>query len=419
MGTVVGGLGIAYSMAVVREGEALVAEAEARLAPPFLEAPGVDRIQASSVIALLERARSFGRTEDRVRGLTHYAHALEDFQRGDLILAENELEGAHRFLGDAHELRVLAGALSRARLRFDDADVEVTSALAEQPDDARARLLAADVAIERSEDARALEHLEHLATLVPESSVVQNRLGVVFERLGRAADAERAYRDAARLDGRGHDAWVNLGRILRARGDHEGAFQAFTHAVDRASTDDAALLGRGLSHAALGRVDDAAADFRRAAEIAPNDAEPLLALGDLQRDLGRVDEAVATYREALHREDADAASWLKLGNALALSEDYQGAARAFREAIDRSAELSGAHNGLGASLMHLGDMDGARRSLSRASELDPTDPNPLMNLGLLEERVGDRRAAIATWSDVTTRWPGLELAQRRLARLRG
>ncbi|MBX7194307.1 MAG: tetratricopeptide repeat protein [Sandaracinaceae bacterium] len=413
---------VAYAVHGMREAEALVDGAEARLHAPFVEAPGVDRVQASSAAAMLERAIDMGRNEDEVRGTYHYARALEDLQRGDLVLAEGELASAHQFLGETVDLVILSAALSRGRQRFEDAQREVAHALELEPDDERALLLAADIALDLDHGDDARGYLTRLGTLVPDSSTVHNRLGVALEEEGDLEGAERELRDAARLDRRGHDAYVNLGRVLRREGRHEEAREAFDVAVQRAASDPDALLGRGLARAATLDVRGAEADFRRAAELAPNDAEPLLALGDLQRDLGDVETAVTTYRSAIDREDADAASWLKLGNALALLEDYVGSSHAFEAAIRRSPELAAAHNGLGASLMHLAETDPSRRvdavrALERAFELDPTDPNPLMNLALLAERDGEPAAAIAAWQRVLTVWPGSPIAARRLARL--
>jgi tetratricopeptide (TPR) repeat protein len=420
--SVIGAGTIAYAVQGMRETDALIEGAEQRLHAPFVEAPGVDRVQASSAASMLERAIDQGRTEDEVRGTYHYARALEDLQRGDLVLAEGELSSAHQFLGETVDLVVLSAALSRGRLLHEDAQREIQHALELEPDNARALLLAADIALDLDRGAEARAHLSRLGALVPDSSTVHNRLGVALEEEGDLEGAERELRDAARLDRQGHDAYVNLGRVLRREGRHEEAREAFDIAVQRAPSDPQALLGRGLARAATGDVRGAEQDFRRSAELGPNDAEPLLALGDLQRDLGAVSDAVTTYRAAIDREDADAASWLKLGNALALLEDYTGAAHAFEAAIRRSPELAAAHNGLGASLMHLSSEEPARRpeavlALERAFELDPSDPNPLMNLALLAERDGVPAAAISAWERVLTVWPESPIAQRRLARL--
>lgn len=412
----IGSGSLAYGVHQSQRADALVEGARTRLEAPFVEAPGVDRVQASSAVSALEEAVEMGRNENEVRGLLHYARALEDLQRGDLILAEGELESASRFVGENADLLVLAAALSRGRLLEADAQQEIARALELEPDHTRGLLLAADIALDAENSDLARTHLTHLASLVPDSSTVHNRLGLALEADGDLEAAERELRDAVRLDRQGHDALINLGRLLRSANRHREALDAFEAAVTRAASDPDALFGRGLARAANGDVHGAEADFRRAAELAPNDAEPLLALGDLQRDLGSVQEAVTTYRAAIDREDADAASWLKLGNSLALLEDYEASTHAFEAAIRRAPELSAAYNGLGASLMHRGLQAEALAALERAASLDPTDPNPLMNLALMSESQGTEDAQRA-WERVLTVWPNSPIAQRRLARL--
>lgn len=399
------------------EADTLVRDARARLDAPFLDAPTLDRIQASTVISLLDRARSLGRDDDELRGLAHYAEAIEDLQRGDLALAEGELETALTHLGPTADLHALAATLSRARRLDLEARAEVETALTIDPEHARARLLAADLALDAGDGSAAREHLERLAEREARSASVWNRLGLAREQLDDAPAAEEAYRRATQLDPLGQDPWINLGRLLRVARRHEDARDAFDEAITRAPADGGAHLGRGLARAATGDLDRAVLDFERAAELLPNDAEPLLALGDLLRDLGRVDDAVRIYRQAIEREDADAASWLKLGNALALQEEYEPGATAFREAIVRAPELAAARNGLGACLMHLDRADDAIAALESAAQLDLSDPNPLMNLALLREREGDRDAARAAWERVLERAPDSSIASARLARL--
>ena len=410
---------LVYSYVRGRQADALYEEALRRLDAPLTEAPGLDRLQASTAQSLLERAIALGHDDAQARGLLAYACALVDYQRGDQVLAESELASARHRLGDAPRVSVLAAALARARSRRVRAHELLDRALASAPDDVHARLLAADLALDEDDGPLALSHLEPLSRLAPRSSAVRNRMGLAYELLGDREEAERAYLDAVQADRRDAVAWINLGRLRRLDRRHEEARRAFDEAVRRAPADADAHLGRGLSRLAIGEIDGGRADLERAAELSPNDAEPLLALGDLERDLGRYEQALATYRRAIAREDADAASWLKLGNALALVERYGEAEASFRAAIRRAPELAAAHNGLGASLMHLGRPDDAARALARAAELDPSDPSPLLNLALLRERGGDRDAARRAWERALERDPSSSIARRHLDRLRG
>lgn len=400
-----------------RSADDLVDAAKSRLDAPFVEAPTLDRLQASTALSLLERARALGRDDSEIRGLIDYAEAIEDLQRGDLVLAEGELATALTHLGPTPSLHVLAAALSRARRLDREARAEVECALALDPEDRRAALLLADLALDAGEGALALQQLEALRQREPRSAPVLNRLGLAREQMGDIAGAEEAFRRATEIEPLGHEPWINLGRLLRVARRHEEARDAFDEAITRAPAHGGAHLGRGLARAATGQLDGAVADFERASELLPNDAEPVLALGDLLRDLRRVEDAVRLYREAIRREDADAASWLKLGNALALHEDYEAGASAFREAIVRAPTLAAAQNGLGACLMHLGRSGDAIAALESAAALDPLDPNPLMNLALLTERSGTVDAARAAWRRVLERDPSSTVAMARLARL--
>ena len=397
--------------------DALVEAALTRLHAPLAQAPGLDRIQASTAASLLERAEESGRRDDLLIGTLAYARALEDFQRGDFVLADGELTSARHRLGHTADVEVLAAAVARGRQHDDEATAILMHALELDPEHAHGRLLAADLALDLNDGVTALEHLDRLGDRGTEVSAVQNRRGLALELLGDDRGARAAYAQAVHLDGRAVDAWINLGRLHRNAGRHADALSAFDHGVRAAPTNPDAHLGRGLARAATRDVAGAQLDFARAAELAPNDAEPLLALGDLLRDVGRYDDAVDTYRHAITREDADAASWLKLGNALALLERYEEAATAFRESIARAPTLSAAHNGLGASLMHLGAIEEAVSALDRAAVLDASDPNPLMNLALLHERAGETDAARDAWSRALERAPDSTIARRRLARL--
>ncbi len=400
----------AFSLFAVRrseEADALVEGAKQRLGASLAEAPELDRLQASTAASMLERARGLGRTDRELEGLERYAAALTELARGDLIRAEGELSGARARLGRTPDIRVLAAEIARRRADVATARLEVEAALEEAPDDARALLLHADLALDRDDPREALDDLTRLVAIEPNAAVVRSRLALALEGAGRTEEAETALRAAIRLDADSPDAWINLGRVLRVEGRHAEARDAFDRALELSAGDADALLGRGLARAAVGDVAGGESDFRRAAELAPNDGEALLALGDLKRDLGALDEALAAYREALARAPEDSAAWLKLGNALVLGSQPVLAARAFRAALERSPDLAAAHNGLGAALMRTGDTDGAALALSRAAELDEHDANPLLNLAVLRQRAGDAEGARRAYTRALERDPDL------------
>jgi Flp pilus assembly protein TadD len=64
--------------------------------------------------------------------------------------------------------------------------------------------------LDRGEPGAAILDLEHAATLVPESSEIQNHLGLAYSAAGRDGDALRAFRRAVDLDCDNHAARENL-----------------------------------------------------------------------------------------------------------------------------------------------------------------------------------------------------------------
>lgn len=77
-------------------------------------------------------------------------------------------------------------------------------------------------ALERGEHERAVAELERAAALVPDSSAVQNHLGIAYEASGRPEDARRAYERAVELSCENEAAQRNL-RAIRARESEPGS----------------------------------------------------------------------------------------------------------------------------------------------------------------------------------------------------
>lgn len=114
-------------------------------------------------------------------------------------------------------------------------------------------------------------------------------LGVALERLGKTADAEKAYRQAIERNGSLRAAYENLAAILARRGEHR----------------EAESLLRDIS------ARDPGASGARAA----------LAAATLQR--GDTDEAVRLAQEALGRDPKNVEAYCVLARAAVEQKDYQ------------------------------------------------------------------------------------------------
>lgn len=361
------------------------------LSLPLARAPELAKLPSARALALIDTALELRNTE-RLRGLHAWASALDAAQKGKPEDARTLVSNAQKQLGDEAsparaELSVLEGAVA-----LQQGDVEVAAraarmALMLDAKNQRARVLAADVAIERKQAGEALAQLDALGLLADKQAGLLNRRGLALEQRGELEAARAAFERAGMVEATFAQGHINVGRLMRDQGRHVQAEAAFARAVTAMPNASEAWLGRGLSRIAQGDLVGGAFDLEQSRALAPAQSAPLIALADL--DIARGDRAPAIdrYRAALLLEPGHAVAWLKLGNAQMRNGDYSGAKAAYESAIKHDGKLAAAHNGLGAARMALGDNDGALAALSTAVKLDDRDPNPQRNLELLRTRM--------------------------------
>ncbi|MFT5354860.1 MAG: tetratricopeptide (TPR) repeat protein [Polyangiales bacterium] len=417
LGISTGICGIAFGIGAYRDAEAneAIHQAEVLLNLPFEEGPELHDLPVEEIAALLERARELG--AEPPHGLAQEVAALEYWAAGDQIFAEGALNEAQQSDGWTPLRRVLAAAIARSKADIPVAWNHVREASGLDPEDQRALLMTADLALDREDVRAATTAIRRLVISHPRVAVVQNRLGLVLELAGDPLGAVNAFEHAVDLDDNLHVAWINLGRRRRSGGELELAREAFERATTLQPGEGDAWLGLGLIHLDLGDIEASELALERAEELMPHEATPQLGLGDLFAATGENLAAIQAYREALRRRDDQPGSWLKLGNVLTREGELQSAEEAFRQALHHDPELAAAHNGLGSVLSQRGQTDSATEALRRAAELDDADPNPLMNLALLHESQGAFDQARAAWQAALDRDPSALIAAERLARL--
>lgn len=366
-------------------------EAVKLLSAPLERAPELTKLPSARAIRVLDAALE-KHGSDRLQGLLRWARALDAAQKGHSEEARTALAEAQVALSKEEppiraELSVLEGVIA---LQLSDVELASRAAhMALQLDqaNARAHVLATDVALERKNARDALAQLDTLGAQADKNASLMNRRGLALELQGDLDAARAAYRIASSLDATFAQPHINLGRLLREDGKHVEAEAAFGRAVNAAPNDHEGWLGRGLSRIAQGDLVGGALDLEQSRALAPGESAPLIALAELDEAHGDRARAIDRYRAALLLEPAHAVAWLKLGNALMRDGDYAGAKRAYESAIKHDDKLAAAHNGLGAARMALGDNDGALAALTTAVGLDSDDPNPSRNLELLRTRM--------------------------------
>jgi len=158
---------------------------------------------------------------------------------------------------------------------------------------------------------------------------------------------------------------VYLAMALENTGRLERAVAVYQDAINRGISTDIINARLGKLYLRLHQPDKAVDAMSRANQINPTDLDNLRALGLTQLQLGRVDEAEKAFK------------------AITLQNDHYGAA----------------YNGLGLVAIRRGDDDAARRDFERAVELDPSELEPLLNLGVFFETHGNKPLALRYYQE--------------------
>lgn len=118
----------------------------------------------------------------------------------------------------------------------------------------------------RGDFAGARVHYESALGLSPRNPQIHNNLGYSYYLAGEWAKAENEYRAALNADPNHQRAWRNLGQLYTRRGRYFEAFDALSHAMDKA----AAYNTIGFICMSEGQYDRAEDFFRKAVRSSPS-----------------------------------------------------------------------------------------------------------------------------------------------------
>jgi Tfp pilus assembly protein PilF len=179
---------------------------------------------------------------------------------------------------------------------------------------------------------------ERALALAPGSREVQRRFGDALAAAGDLTAAEQRYRRALEIDSGYGEAWYQLGRLHRSRGQLDQAIACFEK--------DAALEPTGAAHHELAEIFLLRRDDARAASELQ---------ADLRADPSCYDSRLALAGLALERRD------------------FAGARDQYRISLGYHPADARALSGLGRAYLALGDYEMAVGTLRQAQELAPGD----------------------------------------------
>ncbi len=156
--------------------------------------------------------------------------------------------------------------------------------------------------------------------------------GVELDKLGRHAEAARAYGEAVRLKPGYAAAYTNMGVALARLRRWDDAVHAYRAAIRERPEYTDAHYNLGLTLADLRRWADALDAFREAVRLNPAAADALYNMGLMLNFLRRHEEALEAYSAAIRIKPDYADAWGNLGMTAYLLGRYSESVEAFERA---------------------------------------------------------------------------------------
>lgn len=151
-----------------------------------------------------------------------------------------------------------------------------------------------------------------------------------------------------------------LGLVLRGKGNHRGAEDAFRASLESRPAQPSVLNNLGNLLASQGRRSEAEALYRSAIELATEAADAHRNLGLLLVNDERYVEAERCLRDALERQPRDAGAWTAIGHCLQQQDRLEDAVEAYQTALKLRPGHANALAGLGYTLRLMDRPDDAQ-----------------------------------------------------------
>jgi tetratricopeptide (TPR) repeat protein len=233
----------------------------------------------------------------------------------------------------------------------------------------------------------------------PAQPEVHIALAVMYEGVGRPAEATDELRQALALQPRSDNAHLVLSRIRASKGDWDGAIAEAKAALELRPTywRNHAQLGDACMRA--GRLEEAIAAYRRLVELQPDSARAYQRLGTVLQAAGRNDEALESYEKA-KAINPTWGTYSNIGTLYYWRGDTAQAIDAYQRAIALAPKNPDLYANLGDALQKSGQPERAAENYRRAVQeltallaINKDDPINLAALAMSEAKLGNRTAA--------------------------
>lgn len=266
----------------------------------------------------------------------------------------------------------------------------------------------------RAEDAQ--KTLDTAKSRMPNVPGVWRALGDVAQSQGRYKEALADFQRAATLDPDDLGAKFRIGGALRRDGQFEEAIKAFDQVAAVDKDYPGLALERGLLYEAAGHSEEALKQYEDALAKAPNDPDLMLRVGCGKVAANRAEQAEELLKKVLAQRPTSAETNHCLGRALLLQGTrLADALRTLERAVELDPNRAEYYLYVGWAANEAGNVPKAEKALAEALRLDQGLADAYWQRGVLRQRQGAVRDAIADLTKALALRPSRNEAHAALA----
>ncbi len=263
-----------------------------------------------------------------------------------------------------------------------------SSALAIKPDDPIAYVKRAEAQRRQGNLAAAVGDLEVSASLSSDVLLVSLRLADLYYEVERFDEAALHYQKVLKVDPEASNVLYKLGLVYFRGGREAEAIDALTRAAAIREGFWETYYLRGAILRSLGGVDEAESDFRKAIALRPKATLARTALIELYIDNGEPERALELVQSEIDANPGKPAPYLHLAQVHHLAGRRGEAIESVNLAIEQDPNLPAAYRLLGEfwldEAIQTGDpvaVEKAAAALQSAAKMDPADGRASLALG--------------------------------------
>tara|TARA_B110000438_G_scaffold303531_1_gene365443 strand:+ start:943 stop:2925 length:1983 start_codon:yes stop_codon:yes gene_type:complete len=180
----------------------------------------------------------------------------------------------------------------------------------------------------------------------PNYAQAYNNLGIAYHKISKQKEAIENYKKAITLKKNFSEAYNNLGNAMRDIDKPKDALTNYDKAIKYNSNYAEAYNNIGSTYEMLGDIKNALNNYEKATKIKPNYAEAYNNIGTLLSGINRFDESLLNFKKAISLKPTYEKSYNNLGNLLNDLGKYDEASEAYRKAIQLKPNYPKAYSNL-------------------------------------------------------------------------